>query len=146
MVQMKNIKFLQLIAIFCSILLCFSGCASAKKAERPDFPLAGTLWAPVTGPSGAVLEFTPDHRIVGTTNGNRFFAPIEKIDGHLLNFGSIAITRAMSAEPEKEAIFIDALDRTRAWRVEGNILILENERKRPLLKLRRLVIRKSKKQ
>ena len=80
--------------------------------------------------------------MVGTTGFNRFFAPIEKIDGNLINFGNIAVTRAMSPEPEKEAVFIDALDRTRAWRVDGNTLILENERKKTILKLQRLVIRK----
>ena len=139
---MKIRNFLQLIAIFCLIAFFSSGCATDKEAEKPHFPLAGTLWAPVSGPRGAILEFTADHRMVGTTGFNRFFAPIEKIDGNLINFGNIAVTRAMSPEPEKEAVFIDALDRTRAWRVDGNTLILENERKKTILKLQRLVIRK----
>ena len=143
MVQMKIRYFLQLIAIF-SLTAVFSfGCATAKEEKNPHYDLAGTYWAPLTGPQGAVLHFTPDRRIVGTTNGNRFFAPIEKVDGNLINFGNIAITRALSAEPEKEALFIDALDRTRAWRIEGNTLILENDRKREILKLQKLVIRKN---
>lgn len=142
MVQMKIRNFLQLIAIFCSAAVLSSGCATEKDAGKENFPLAGTLWAPVSGPKGAILEFTPDRRMVGTTGFNRFFAPIEKIDGNLINFGNIALTRAMSPEPEKEAVFIDALDRTRAWRVEGNTLILENERKKTILKLQRLVVRK----
>ena len=139
---MKNRNFLHLIAIFCLTAFFSTGCASVKDEKPEVFPLADTHWAPIPGPRGAVLQFTPDRRIVGTTNGNRFFAPIEKIDGNLINFGPIAITRAMSAEPEKEAMFIDALDRTRAWKVDGDILTLENERKRPVLKLRRLVVRK----
>ena len=143
MVQMKNRNFLHLIAIFCLTVFFVSGCASAKEEKPKDFPLANTSWTPIPGPKGAVLQFTPDFRIVGSTNGNRFFAPVEKVDGHLINFGPIAITRAMSAEPEKEAMFIDALDRTRAWSVDGDILTLENERKRPVLKLRRLVVRKN---
>ena len=105
-VQMKIRNFLQLIAIFCLTAFFSSGCATDKEAEKPHFPLAGTLWAPVSGPRGAILEFTADHRMVGTTGFNRFFAPIEKIDGNLINFGNIAVTRAMSPEPEKEAVFI----------------------------------------
>ena len=139
---MKIRNFLHLIAIFCLTAFFVTGCASVKEDKPKAFPLANTHWSPIPGPRGAVLQFTPDRRIVGTTNGNRFFAPIEKIDGNLINFGPIAITRAMSAEPEKEAMFIDALDRTRAWRVDGDILTLENERKRPVLKLRRLIVRK----
>ena len=140
---MKIRKFLQLFVIFCTASCVLSGCASTEKKEPEPFLLAGTLWAPVTGPQGAVLEFTSDaRRIVGTTNGNRFFAPIEKRQGNLISFGNIAITRAMSREPEKEAIFIDALDRTRAWQISGDTLILENERKRPVLKLKKLVVRK----
>ena len=135
--------FLQLFAIFSATLLFLTGCATKKEKKTEPFLLAGTLWYPVTGPEGAILEFTPDaKRIVGSTNGNRFFAPIEKAEGNLLNFGNIAITRAMSREPEKEALFIDALDRTRAWKISGDTLILENERSRPVLKLKRLVIRK----
>lgn len=135
--------FLQLFVFFFVLSLFLTGCSSTKEQKHQPFLLAGTLWSPLSGPEGAILEFSPDaRRIVGTTNGNRFFAPIEKAQGNLLNFGNIAITRAMAREPEKEAVFIDALDRTRAWKIVGDTLILENERKRPVLKLKRLVIRK----
>ncbi|MBR7120341.1 MAG: META domain-containing protein [Lentisphaeria bacterium] len=140
---MKTATFLHLISIFSVLSALFCGCTTVEEKKHSPFALAGTLWAPVNGPEGAVLEFTADSgRIVGTTNGNRFFAPIEKAEGNLLNFGSIAITRAMAREPEKEMIFIDALDRTRAWRIDGNTLFLENEHKKVVLKLRRLVVRK----
>ena len=121
-----------------------SGCAT--KEEPPveeNFPLAGTCWTPLSGPQGAVLEFSPDAgRIVGTTNGNRFFAPVERARGELLHFGSIAITRALSRDPEREAVFIDALDRTRAWKISGNCLFLEDERGKTVLKLQRLYLKK----
>jgi heat shock protein HslJ len=140
---MKNRIFLQVIAFFSAILIFSAGCTTTEEKKHEPFLLAGTLWAPLTGPEGAVLEFSADgRRIVGTTNGNRFFAPIDKAQGNLLNFGNIALTRAMAREPEKEALFIDALDRTRAWRISGDTLILENERKKTVLKLRRLVRQK----
>ena len=100
--------------------------------------LAGSIWIPVDGPQGAYLEFSRDMlRIIGSTGGNRYFAPVEKSQNNLINFGAIASTRAMSRDPEKEAVFLDALDRTRAWKIEDNMLILENERCNELLKLYR---------
>jgi heat shock protein HslJ len=143
---MKNAKKSFILLFFLLAAGVFSGCASKEEpAIEPDFPLAGTHWAPLTGPQGAVLEFSPDaKRIVGTTNGNRFFAPVERARGELLNFGNIAITRAISRDPEREAMFIDALDRTRAWKISDNTLVLEDERKKTVLRLQRLYLKKRK--
>ena len=129
---MKVANFFLLTAVF----FLSAGCASNKTSENQrDLPLAGTVWIPEKGPSGAYLEFSGDMlRIIGSTGGNRFFAPVEKVCCHLIHFGSIASTRMMSREPEKEALFLDALDRTRAWKTDGNTLIFENERKKEVIK------------
>ena len=41
-------------------------------------------------------------------------------------------------------MFIDALDRTRAWKISDNTLVLEDERKKPVLRLQRLYLKKRK--
>jgi hypothetical protein len=132
--QMKVEKFFLIIcsAVVFSLFTC--GCIS-KKVETP-VTLAGSCWAPVSGPSGAVLEFTSDgKRIVGTTNGNRFFAPVKRMENNILHFGDLAVTRAMVRDPEKERVFLEGLSSARGWSFEGNILVLEDERKRPVLRL-----------
>ena len=131
MLQMKVEKFF-LIICFAALFLC--GCVSSDAESAVT--LAGSCWAPVSGPSGAVLEFSADgRRIVGTTNGNRFFAPVNRMERNILHFGDLAVTRAMAREPEKERIFLEGLNATRAWSFDGNILVLEDERKKTVLRL-----------
>ena len=132
--QMKLENFL--ITIFSSALFCLLMPGCSHTASDQPLTLAGSCWAPESGPSGAVLEFSSDgRRIVGTTNGNRFFAPVNKMENNILNFGDIAVTRAMSREPEKERIFLSGLNSTRAWSFDGRILVLEDERRKTVLRL-----------
>ena len=132
--QMKVAKFFLIICAAMLLSAFFCGCTAAS--EKRTATLAGTCWAPESGPQGAVLEFTADgRRIVGTTNGNRFFGPVDKMERNILHFGDIAVTRAMAREPHKERIFLDGLNAARAWSFDGNILVLEDERRKPVLRL-----------
>lgn len=132
--QMKVEKKYLIICAAALFSIFFCGCMSKNAVKAST--LAGSCWAPVSGPSGAVLEFTPDgKRIVGTTNGNRFFAPVKRMENNILHFGDLAVTRAMVREPEKERVFLEGLNSARGWSFEGNILVLEDERKKPVLRL-----------
>ena len=136
--QMKVAKFFLIICA--AMLLPAFFCSCVTDSGKKIATLAGTCWAPESGPKGAVLEFTADgKRIVGTTNGNRFFGPVEKMERNILHFGDIAVTRAMSREPQKERIFLDGLNAARAWSFDGNVLVLEDDRRKPVLRLFPLV-------
>ena len=131
---MKLENFLTAFCLAALFLLFASGCAAVDKSVSGT--LAGTSWAPESGPSGAVLEFSADgRRIVGTTNGNRFFAPVNKMERNILHFGDMAVTRAMAREPEKERKFLSGLEAARAWSFDGRVLVLEDERRNSVLRL-----------
>lgn len=132
--QMKLENFLKAFCLAALFTLFLTGCTSTESTYSAT--LAGTCWAPESGPSGAVLEFSADgRRIVGTTNGNRFFAPVNKMEKNLLHFGDMAVTRAMVREPEKERKFLSGLEAARAWSFDGKILVLEDERRNSVLRL-----------
>ena len=132
--QMKLENFLTAFCLAALSVLFASGCAAVDNSVSGT--LAGTSWAPESGPSGAVLEFSADgRRIVGTTNGNRFFAPVNKMERNILHFGDMAVTRAMAREPEKERKFLSGLEAARAWSFDGRVLVLEDERRNSVLRL-----------
>jgi heat shock protein HslJ len=57
------------------------------------------------------------------------------MENNILHFGDLAVTRAMVRDPEKERVFLEGLSAARGWSFEGNILVLEDERKKPVLRL-----------
>jgi putative lipoprotein len=119
--------------------------ASAASTPPASSPLAGTSWRaeeiqgqPVTADATSTITFEGPARAVGSTGCNRFVAPLD-VAGTTLRLGEIAMTRRAcpSAVMDQEQRFVTALAAARAYRQEGDVLLLLDEKGRSLLRLSR---------
>jgi heat shock protein HslJ len=110
-------------------------------------PLRGTTWvmvplrgalppAAAPGPRAPQLLLDPEQpRATGHTGCNRLMAGFD-LDGQRLRLRPAATTRMAcmeGANPEPQ--FLQALQDTRGWRIEGRVLWLLGEDERPVMRL-----------
>ena len=73
------------------------------------------------------VSFGTDGELAGDAGCNQYFAPY-KLDGQAMSVGVVATTRKFCAEPEglmqQEALYLDALEATSAFRLSGDKLEL----------------------
>lgn len=112
-----------------AMLLIGGALAGSEGPEGGDWRLSvlGESAVPEL-PGGRQVQFRLDpveHRASGFAGCNRFFGSYE-LSGEALGFGPLAATRMACPEGESslEARFLDALARTRGWRIEGGELLL----------------------
>ena len=136
---MKNFSS---IAAFAAVLSVLCGCAAPEKSAPPrDGELAGTFWRPANSLQYTYIEFTGDGRMVGNTGCNRFFGPVAYAKGKRIRLGPLAITRALrmtETERNYEEQFLSRLEATRGYVLDGDVLMLYNEERQPVMKLLQL--------
>ena len=120
-----------------------SGMPAQAQAQPPaTTTLAATGWQDITQQPGEplTLVFAPDGaQVQGYAGCNRFFGQARLGQGKDLHLGPLASTR-MACEPSRMALetrYITALESARSWRVEGQSLLLTDERGQVVWRLER---------
>ena len=92
---------------------------------------------PVVEGVEATLTVANDGKVNGNTGCNGFFGSVI-LDGSAMSFGNLGATRRLCAEEvsDQESRFLQALDLTRGYRVEGDQLLLLDEAGTPLARFR----------
>lgn len=111
-----------------AMIAALAACTTAPAA----FDLAGTEWRRSDDANAAphvpTLAFT-ERGASGFAGCNRWFSSVTR-DEAALDFGNVGMTR-MACQAESQAAtersFADVLERTRAWRIEGEELVLLDE-------------------
>src|SRR4029453_6009722 len=83
--------------------------------------------------------FESEERIVGSTGGNQYFAPIRR-SGAMLRIGTMGSTRRACAPPvmNQEGLFLAALAAATTVRQEGRVLWVIDESSRARVRLTRV--------
>lgn len=140
---MKKFSKLAAAAAAAAFAALLAGCASAEKRPQKDGELAGTYWKPEGSPRFAYIEFTGDGRMVGNAGINRFFGPVVYAKGKRIRLGPLAATRNSGPENKYEELFFSRIDETRGYVLDGDILTLYNEDRKPVMKLFQLKVRRT---
>jgi putative lipoprotein len=122
------------------------GAVSAASPVPASSPLTGTSWRAeeirgqraATDDAAPTITFESPGRAVGSTGCNRYIAPLD-VAATTLRLGEIVMTRRACppAVMDQEQRFVAALAAARAYRQERDVLLLLDERGRPLLRLSR---------
>jgi heat shock protein HslJ len=116
-------------------VLLLAACAAQPTPRAPGATLENTQWHLTElggrqASAGSTLRLdAAEVQARGNTGCNSFFGRYE-LAGQHLRFGPLASTRRACVEPAKnlqEGAFLKALGETRAWRIEGNTLVLRGE-------------------
>ena len=80
---------------------------------------------PIAGGVEPSLIFNPDGKVSGHAGCNGYFGSVI-IDGEAMSFGNLGATQKLCPEPtmSQEGKLLQALDRTRGYRIEGSDLEL----------------------
>lgn len=122
--------------VFAMLLLLF-GCASPEPAVQNVYPLENTEWLPVTiyeqgnlalSSDAEVKIVFKDKKVNGCAGDNYFFGSYQNGLGSNLKFGPLGVTRRIGPNADYEQKFLKMLDLTRSYRVEGDKLILLDDR------------------
>lgn len=114
-----------------------AGCASAGSGEETpgatpentEWRLLGLAWMPASGSAPTLRLDSAQRQASGNTGCNSFSGPYE-LRGDSLRFGALASTRRACLDPQanrQETAFLDALSRTRTWRIAADTLVLSGE-------------------
>jgi heat shock protein HslJ len=121
------------------------GAVSAASPVPASSPLIVTSWRAeeirgqrATDDAAPTITFESPARAVGSTGCNRYIAPLD-VAATTLRLGEIVMTRRACppAVMDQEQRFLAALAAARAYRQEGEVLILLDEKGSPLLRLSR---------
>jgi len=122
----------------------FSGCAAPIRVDSPASGLDGSAWTMPLAPGDTATQQVPTlslagGRASGSDGCNRFTGSFSTTPGKL-QFGQLAGTQ-MACPLEDDAqlarVFLDALERTRSYRIEGGRLVLLDASNAELLSLQR---------
>jgi putative lipoprotein len=118
--------------VFAALMLAACASSPVELTEGVPAELSDTQWMRIddedAGPHFPVIAFDSE-RAFGFGGCNRFFASIEHA-GERIAFGPIGATRMMCAESsmQTERNMFNALERTRAFRIDGEVLTLLDNR------------------
>ena len=122
-------------AVFAMLLLLF-GCASPEPLTEKTYPLENTDWLPVSiyeqgnlmlSSDAEVKIVFRDKKVNGCAGDNYFFGAYQNNLGRQLKFGPLGVTRRIGPNADYELKFLQMLDMTRSYRIEGAELILLND-------------------
>jgi len=131
-------RFFSLFVLFLFFLPLLAGCAQAAEARGADAPapnidLEGSSWtlsqlgdASILPDGAPTLHFAGD-QVQGHGTCNGFFGPFER-DGTRLSFGPLASTMMACPGMDQETAYLAALAEATAFRLEGETLVLSNEK------------------
>ncbi|KQV91176.1 hypothetical protein ASD15_03765 [Massilia sp. Root351] len=131
--QTLNKRKLTMAATAAVVLAFASGC-STTPAAPPSAALTGTSWqlADLGGqPAGKQsLQFDSSKGMVSGSGGCNSFTGAYQWSGKSLKMGPLASTRRACTDESasrQENAYLQALDATRTWQVEGKTLILSGD-------------------
>lgn len=122
--------------VFAMLLLLF-GCASVEPTAEKNYPLENTEWLPLSiyeqgnlalSSDAEVKIVFKDKKVNGCAGDNYFFGSYQNGLGSNLKFGALGVTRRIGPNADYEQKFLKMLDLTRSYRVEGDELILLDEK------------------
>jgi heat shock protein HslJ len=133
MADMRKCTPLSIIMAFAFIVaLCghvFSYTAGPEGIEWQLVEVAGTPILPLASGKQPYFRLDPaQKRAIGFSGCNNFFSGYE-LRGSTLKFGLIGSTRMACPEPESrvETGFFKALEKTREWKINDNMLLLTSD-------------------
>lgn len=126
-----------------AVVALLAACSTPAESPPPAADLTGTTWVAEAIDGQGVLDqvrstlaFDAVDRVSGSGGCNRFFGPV-RIDGVTIAFGPLASTRMACPPPldAQEQRFFATLDRVRAFRRDGSVLVLKDDGDRELVRL-----------
>lgn len=132
--QTLSKRKLTMAAAAAMVLAVASGCSTTAPAAPSSAALTGTSWqlAELGGqPAGKqTLQFDSSKGVASGSGGcNNFTGPYQW-SGKSLKMGPLASTRRACTDDSasrQETAYLQALDATRTWQVEGKTLILSGD-------------------
>ena len=122
-----------------SILLLLASCSpNGASKSQITFPLIGTTWI-IESVNDELLEtqvfikLDEENRLTGFAGCNRFFSNFI-VGEDQLEFGLAGSTKMMCPDMETEKLIFSVIDRTRAYKIKEDNLLLLNEKKELLAK------------
>jgi putative lipoprotein len=119
-------------ALLCLTVLALAACGGEDDGDAGGPPLEGTEWTLASGvddvPDDAVPTLMLDDGTASGSGGcNNYTGPYE-VDGDSLTIGPIAGTMMACEEPKMtvETTYLQALEATDAWSVDGSELVLSS--------------------
>jgi heat shock protein HslJ len=139
---MKQLRIMHLVALVSLLTGCAGSAgppavADAAAIESRNWTLVALPGAdPASAAQPATLALdAAESRAAGFSGCNRYFASYE-LSAERLAFGPVGSTRmACSSGMELEQVFLQALPRVRAWRIDGGLLVLLDAEGRVLARL-----------
>lgn len=115
--------------------LLAAGCCPCRFSTKHAKPLVGTVWHLVqlsgtdidATPSLFDIEFRADGKLSGTGACNRFDATYTTTDTHAIEIGTIASTRMMCPDSEREQKLFRELDDATHYEIDGPMLLILND-------------------
>ena len=132
---MKKLLQATLLISLVSLMTSCCGCRGAK-SKNPHF-LTSDSWK-LTEMAGKAVERNAeeprsytitfdetDKRVSGMAGCNRFFATYEEIPVRKLKLGPIGSTRMMCPDMKQETAFLQMLEKTDSYTIDGDMLMLQ---------------------
>ena len=114
--------------------LLIAGCCPSRFSTKHAKPLVGTVWhlVQLSGsdidiePSRFNIDFHSDGKLSGIGACNRFNAAYTTTDTHAIDIGTIASTRMMCPDIDREQKLFRELDDATHYEIDGPMLLILN--------------------
>ncbi len=125
-------KKINLIPILTLLLLLFVGCCPCRLgSSKPQLIEIGSSWRALQmgsktfeGSEGYAITFTAEGQVVGRGDCNRIMGEYTITESRTLDIDKVAATRAMCPDAERERLFIEALESSDSYSIDGESLVL----------------------
>ncbi len=118
-----------------------------SKKRDPDYFRIYDIWA-ATHMNGEVLDITSTRpnmeinlttmKVMGKGMCNQYFGEIEKYNASNIQFGPIAGTKMMCPEIKQEGLFLDALQKTRSFKIKSMTLYFYDTNDKEVLRFQKV--------
>lgn len=109
-------------------------CSQCRKTQKMRKPLVGTEWQLIQlggekvegleNKESYTLHFTPEGDLYGMGSCNRIMGRYTTDQERNLKIGTMASTRILCRDHQREAAFIEALERTTHYDMDGPMMML----------------------
>lgn len=120
------------LAIAIAIIFAAVSCCNCKSKSRTAQPLIGTEWH-LTRLMGVDMPietgrfhvtFTPEGEVTGMGACNILMGNYKLLDNRKIEMGHIASTRRFCPDMERETEFLEVLQTTTSYEIDGDLLLL----------------------
>ncbi len=120
------------VAALVAICLTAVSCCHCKQKSRTAAPLVGTEWhltrlMGVDIPIEAErfhITFTPEGEVTGIGDCNILMGNYKLLNNRKIEMGHIASTRRLCPDMERETQFLEVVQTTTSYEIDGDILLL----------------------